>query len=159
MGEYAVFPGSFDPITRGHQDIIQRAARLFEKVYVAIGNNTSKNSLLTFEARQLIVERIFAAEGKIEVVGYNELTVDLCRRLNARYLVRGLRSGTDFDYERSIALTNQKMYPGIETIFFISHPDYAGITSTIVREVYKYGGNIADFVPQEVLEFMPAKEK
>jgi pantetheine-phosphate adenylyltransferase len=154
MAEVAVFPGSFDPFTLGHKDIVQRASRLFDKVYVAIGNNTSKHYLLPFESRQHIVEKIFADNGRVEVVGYDELTVALCRKLGARYLVRGLRSGTDFDYERNIALMNGRMNPDIETVFFLSHPDYAGVTATIVREIYRYGADIRDFVPPEVSAFL-----
>lgn len=157
MARYAVFPGSFDPITRGHQDIVQRAAGLFDKVFVAIGNNTSKKYLLNIEDRFESVRKVFAAQPQVEVVSYDELTVDLCRRLGANYLVRGLRSGTDFDYERSIALTNQKLYKEIETVFFISHPDYAGTSSTIVREVFRYGGDISELVPAEVLPFLKAQ--
>ena len=154
MERYAVFPGSFDPITNGHQDIVLRASKLFDKIYVAIGQNTSKVNLLNGEIRQYAIEQVFANEPKVEVISFNELTIDLCRKLGARYLVRGLRSGTDFDYERSIALTNQKLNNEVETIFFISHPDNLGVTSTIVREIYRYGGDISSLVPKEILPFL-----
>lgn len=147
----AVFPGSFDPITLGHEDIIRRALPLFDKLYVAIGNNTSKQYLLDFEQRRDTVHDIFAGEAAIEVIGYHELTVSLCRRLNAGFIVRGLRSGTDFDYERNIAMTNKKLDSGLETVFFISGHEFAGITSTIVREVFKFGGDISGLVPAAAL--------
>lgn len=157
MAEAAIFPGSFDPMTLGHKDIIVRSLGLFEKVYVAIGQNTTKNYLLPFESRQYIVDEIFENEAGVEVIGYQELTVDLCRRLGVKYIVRGLRSSTDFEYERNIALMNSKLAPEIETVFFISDPAYSGVTSTIVREIHKYGGDISAFVPQQVLPFLGKK--
>jgi pantetheine-phosphate adenylyltransferase len=154
MAESAVFPGSFDPVTLGHEDIVQRATRIFDKVYVAIGHNTTKTTILPFESRFEIVSKVFKEFPKVEVVSYEELTVSLCERLGVKYVVRGLRSGTDFDYERNIALMNRTLNRKIETVFFISNPDYAGISSTIVREVYRYGGDISPFVPKEVIEFL-----
>ncbi|MDZ4838451.1 MAG: pantetheine-phosphate adenylyltransferase [Bacteroidota bacterium] len=154
MERIAVFPGSFDPITRGHQNIIERASQLFDKLYIAIGNNTSKQYLLNFDTRKEIIQTIFKGRVGIEVIGYHELTVSLCQRLGAKYLARGLRSGTDFDYERSIAMTNNKLASDIETVFFISHNDYAGLTSSIVREVFKFGGDVSALVPDEVLEHL-----
>lgn len=159
MERIAVFPGSFDPITRGHQNIIERASQLFDKLYVAIGNNTTKQYLLSYEDRKTVISSIFADQSGIEVIGYHELTVSLCKRLGAKYLVRGLRSGTDFDYERSIAMTNRKLDPDIETVFFISQHDYAGLTSSIVREVFKFGGDISSFVPPQVLPYLTNQGK
>jgi pantetheine-phosphate adenylyltransferase len=154
MARKAVFPGSFDPVTLGHKDIVQRATLLFDKVYVAIGRNTSKTTMMPFESRLEIVSKVFQNFSNVEVVSYEELTVNLCERLGARYVVRGLRSGTDFDYERNIALLNEKLNPDIETMFFISNPNYAGISSTIVKEVYKFGGDISKLVPMEVIDFL-----
>ena len=158
MAQKAVFPGSFDPVTLGHKDIVERAALIFEKVYVAIGRNTSKTTMLPFDSRLEIVSKVFAGMSGVEVVSYEELTVNLCEHLGARYVVRGLRSGTDFDYERNIALMNEKLNHSIETVFFISNPDYAGISSTIVKEIHKFGGDISRFVPQEVIEFLKSEE-
>ena len=157
MAQKAVFPGSFDPVTLGHQDIVHRATQIFEKVYVAIGRNTSKTTLLPFDSRFEIVSKVFKNIPQVEVIIYEELTVQLCERLGARYVVRGLRSGTDFDYERNIALMNEKLNPEIETVFFISNPQYAGISSTIVKEIHKFGGDISRFVPVEVIDFLNKK--
>lgn len=154
MADIAVFPGSFDPFTLGHQDIVLRAARLFDKVVVAIGHNTSKNYLLTAEDRLYISQQVFAGHEKVEVMLFDSLTVDLCSKLGARYIVRGLRSGTDFDYERNIAMMNASLNKDIETIFLISNPAYAGLTSTIVREIYRYGGDISGFIPEQALPFL-----
>jgi len=158
MPQRAVFPGSFDPITLGHRDIVERATRIFEKVYVAIGKNTTKTTMLPFESRLEIVSDVFKDMNNVEVLSYNKLTVKLCEKLGASYIVRGLRSGTDFDYERNIALINTKLNDKIETVFFISNPNYAGISSTIVKEVYKFGGDISGFVPTEVIEFLKKKK-
>jgi pantetheine-phosphate adenylyltransferase len=154
MADIAIFPGSFDPFTLGHQDIVLRAAKLFDKVVVAIGYNTSKNYLLQAETRLYIAQQVFDGDEKVEVMLFDSLTVDLCSRLGARYIVRGLRSGTDFDYERNIAMMNASLNRKVETIFLISNPSYAGLTSTIVREIYKYGGDISGFVPEAALPFL-----
>ncbi len=154
MPQTAVFPGSFDPITLGHTDIVERASKIFDKVYVAIGQNTTKTTLFPFGNRMEIVSKVFVDIPGVEVLSYEGLTVEICRKLGAKYVVRGLRSGTDFDYERNIALMNSKLYPDIETVFFISNPDYAGISSTIVREIYKFGGDISSFVPKVVSDYI-----
>ncbi len=154
MPQSAVFPGSFDPITLGHTDIVERASKIFDKVYVAIGQNTTKTTLFPFGKRMEIVSKVFVNIPGVEVLSYEGLTVEICRKLGAKYVVRGLRSGTDFDYERNIALMNSKLYPDIETVFFISNPDYAGISSTIVREIYKFGGDISNFVPDIVSDYI-----
>jgi pantetheine-phosphate adenylyltransferase len=146
----AVFPGSFDPITLGHVDVIRRATVLFDKIIVAIGNNTSKKYLLNFEERKEIVEKVFLGS-PIEVKGYDELTIDFCRKHGADFIIRGLRNTTDFEYERNIALMNKTLNNKIESVFLIGNPDYSGVTSTIVREIYHYGGNITPFVPEEVV--------
>lgn len=158
MPQKAVFPGSFDPITLGHKDIVERATRIFDKVYVAIGKNTTKTTMLPFESRFEIVSKVFKDMSNVEVLTYEKLTVNLCEKLGASYIVRGLRSGTDFDYERNIALINTKLNPKIETMFFISNPEYAGISSTIIKEVYKFGGDVSSFVPREVMEFLKKKK-
>ncbi len=154
----AVFPGSFDPITLGHKDIILRAAALFDKLYIAMGKNTSKQYLISAENRLASIRAVFEKYDNIEVIEYNELTVNLCKRLDAKYIVRGLRSGTDFEYERNIAFMNGEMANDIETIFLVTNPQFAGITSTIVREIYKMGGDISRFVPVEMLKFLRSEK-
>lgn len=158
MADIAIFPGSFDPFTLGHQDIVLRASRLFDKVVVAIGVNTSKNYLLQSETRLYIAQQVFEGNERVEVMLFDSLTVDLCNRLGARYIIRGLRSGTDFDYERNIAMMNASLNKNIETIFLISNPSYAGLTSTIVREIYRYGGDISGFVPEAALPFLSKRQ-
>lgn len=150
----AVFPGSFDPITLGHVDIVGRAATLFDKVILAVGQNTSKNYVFPQDKRLKMAEEIFRQYKNVEVTGFNELTVELCRKLGARFLLRGLRSATDFDYEKGIAFMNGSLAPEIETVFLITKPEYAGISSTIVREIYRYGGDISPFVPETALNLI-----
>jgi pantetheine-phosphate adenylyltransferase len=147
----AVFPGSFDPITLGHVDVIRRASPLFDKLYVAIGNNTSKKYLLPFEKRKAIVESVFAGSN-VEAIGYNKLTVELCNDLGAGWIVRGLRGNSDFEYERNIAYMNRSLAAGIETIFLLGSPEFIGITSTIVREIHAFSGDISGFVPEAVVK-------
>ena len=148
----AVFPGSFDPITYGHTDIIERAAKLFDEVYIAIGNNTSKNYLMPFEKRVHAVAKTFLKHENIKVTAYQELTVTFCKKLSAGFIIRGLRSSTDFDFEKAIAEMNSKLDPEIETVFLISRPEFSAISSTIVREIWRFGGDISAFVPGEALK-------
>jgi pantetheine-phosphate adenylyltransferase len=154
LTKIAVFPGSFDPITLGHVDIIIRAASIFDKVILAVGQNTSKNYVFPRETRLQMAEEVFKGHSNIEMVGFNELTVDLCRKLGAKFLLRGLRSATDFDYEKGIAFMNGSLAPEIETVFLMTKPEYAGISSTIVREIYRYGGDISAFVPEAAFKMI-----
>ena len=158
MQKIAVFPGSFDPITLGHKDIILRAAPLFDKLYIALGKNTSKQYLIPQENRLASIRAAFGTYPNIEVIEYNELTVNLCKRLNAKYIVRGLRSTADFEYERNIAFMNGELNKEVETVFLVTNPVYAGITSTIVREIFKMGGDISAFVPEEVYGYLGRNE-
>jgi pantetheine-phosphate adenylyltransferase len=153
MAEIAVFPGSFDPLTLGHEDVILRAAPLFEKLYIGLGKNTSKQYLIPQEQRLNALRETFSSHKNIEVIEFHGLTVDFCKHLKAKYIVRGLRSGTDFDYEKNIAFMNGQLGKDIQTIFFMTKPEYAGITSTIVREIYRGGGDMSLFVPKAALPF------
>lgn len=130
---------------------------LFDKVILAVGQNTSKNYVFAQDMRLKMATEVFKDIANVEVAGFNELTVNLCRRLDARYLLRGLRSSTDFDYEKGIAFMNGSLAPEIETVFLMTKPEYAGISSTIVREIYRYGGDISAFVPVEALRMINAK--
>ncbi|MGZ5281618.1 MAG: pantetheine-phosphate adenylyltransferase [Bacteroidia bacterium] len=150
----AVFPGSFDPITLGHKDVILRAAPLFETLYIALGKNTSKQYLIPQGNRFEAIRAVFKDHKNIELIEYNELTVNLCKRLGAKYIVRGLRSSTDFEYERNIAFMNGELAKEIETLFLVTDPKFAGITSTIVREIFKMSGDVSAFVPEEILPFL-----
>lgn len=146
----AVFPGSFDPITIGHVSLVKRASKLFDKVIIAIGVNTSKNKLFPLELRIKWIKQVFKDNKKVEVREFNGLTVDFCNQVGAKYIVRGIRSPSDFDYEKTIAQLNSEMNKKIETILFISKPKHTHISSTIVREIIRVKGDASMLVPPEV---------
>lgn len=150
----ALFPGSFDPITIAHVNILQRAIPLFDKIIVGIGLNSSKQNFLSADQRELILNTVFSGYKNIEVQTYEGLTVDFCRKINATYMVRGIRSAADFEYERAIAQINQTMMPEVETILLLSKPEYSAISSTIVRDILRNHGDVSPFVPAEALEFL-----
>lgn len=150
MDKIAVFPGSFDPITVGHFSIIERALPLFDKIIIAIGENSSKTSLFSIEQREKWIAELFKNEQKISVEVYSGLTIDFCKKHQSKYLIRGLRTSADFEFERSIGQSNKKLYPEIETVFLLTLPEHTFITATIVRDIYKNGGNIQNFVPDAV---------
>lgn len=146
----AVFPGSFDPITIGHVDLVKRALPLFDKIIVAVGVNTQKKYLFSLEERLGWLEKVFEDEPKVEVDSFQNLTAHYCNRIGARYLLRGLRNSSDFDYEKTISQLNDIVGDGLETIFLISRPEFSHISSTIVREIIKGGGNANPFIPKAV---------
>jgi pantetheine-phosphate adenylyltransferase len=150
MTKIAVFPGSFDPITTGHFDIVQRAMPLFDKIVVAIGVNSQKNYLFTLEQRMAWLEAVFADYPNVEVATFDGLTAHYCNKIGADYLLRGLRNASDFDYEKTISQLNNIVGQGIETVFWISQPSYSHISSTIVREIIKGGGDARPFLPPGV---------
>ena len=150
MKRIAFFPGSFDPITRGHEDIVRRALPMFDEIVVALGVNTSKNYMFTFEQRLKWIENTFADCAKIKVVSYEGLTVDTCKKHQANFILRGLRNSNDYEYEKSIALMNQAMAPDIETIYLNTRPKWAAISSTIIRDIIKNQGNAAPFLASGV---------
>lgn len=145
MSKIAVFPGSFDPFTKGHECIIEKALGLFDEVVIAIGQNTSKNYLFSLEKRKAHIKSIFENDKRVRVEVFTGLTVTFCKEINADYIVRGLRDSKDFGYERSIAQMNHEI-SGIESVFFMTVPEYTAINSTIVREIHKSGGEIDLFV-------------
>ncbi|MBU2916231.1 pantetheine-phosphate adenylyltransferase [Reichenbachiella agariperforans] len=146
----ALFPGSFDPFTRGHEDIIRRAMGLFDEVIVAIGHNSKKQRYFEIDFMIERIESVFADTDKVKVITYNELTASLAKKHGARYLLRGLRNTTDFEYENSISQVNRYLNTSLETVFLITSPEYAHISSTIIREVHKYEGDISPFVPYDL---------
>jgi pantetheine-phosphate adenylyltransferase len=150
----ALFPGSFDPITIAHVNILQRATPLFDKIVVGIGLNSSKQNFLSAEQRLQILQTVFKGYQNIEIQTYEGLTVDFCRKIDAKYMVRGIRSASDFEYERAIAQINQTMMPEVETILLLSKPEYSAISSTIVRDILRNHGDVSPFVPQEALNFL-----
>lgn len=146
----AVFPGSFDPLTKGHEEIVRKAVPLFDKVYVAVGENANKQSCFTLEQRLLWIRRAFADEPSVEVAVYEGLTVDFCRKVNARFIVRGLRNSLDFQYEKDIAEANRHLAPEVETIFLVSTPALAHVSSSLVRELYHHHANYSEYLSYEL---------
>ncbi|WP_293300037.1 pantetheine-phosphate adenylyltransferase [Pedobacter sp. UBA4863] len=149
----ALFPGSFDPITIAHVDILKRALPLFDKIVVGIGLNSSKQNFLSAEKREEIVNSIFVNDSNVQVQTYQGLTIDFCKKIGANYMVRGIRSASDFEYERAIAQINKSMMPEVETIILLSKPEYSAISSTIVRDILRNNGDVSQFVPKEALRF------
>lgn len=147
----AIFPGSFDPFTKGHHDIVLRSLGLFDKVIVAIGFNSQKNKRY-FEVEWMVdkIREGFHHDERVEVIVYDELTAELAKKHDASFLVRGLRNTTDFEYENSISQINRYLNTELETIFLITSPDLAHISSSIIREVHRYGGDVSPFLPYEV---------
>ena len=150
----AVFPGSFDPITTGHVDLVTRAVPLFDRIVVAVGVNSQKQCLFALEQRMQWLREVFADQPKVSVDSFEGLTAHYCRRIGARYLLRGLRNSSDFDYEKTISQLNGIVGEGLETFFLISQPAYSHISSTIVREIIKGGGDARPFLPPQ-LELPP----
>jgi len=148
MSKIAVFPGSFDPITIGHFDLVKRAIPIFDKIIVAVGLNSQKKYLFPLEQRLNWIEEAFADEPKVTVDSFENLTAHYCNKVGAKYLLRGLRNASDFDYEKTISQMNNIVGDGIETIFLISQPNYSHISSTIVREIIKHGGDVSPFLPK-----------
>ena len=151
MNRIAIFPGSFDPFTKGHSDIVDRTLNIVDKVIIAMGDNPDKNTRY-FEADYMIerIQSVYTDNKNVEVIKYNELTASLAEKYDAQYLVRGLRNTTDFEYENSISQLNRHLNDELETIFLITSPELAPISSSIIREVHKYGGEVKDFLPYEL---------
>jgi pantetheine-phosphate adenylyltransferase len=147
----AIFPGSFDPITNGHFDIIKRGVSLFDEVIVAIGVNAEKKYMFSLEERKRFIEEAFKDEPKVRVISYSGLTIDLCKKENAEFILRGLRNPADFEFEKAIAHTNRIMSK-IETVFLLTAARTSFISSSIVRDVLSNGGDIAQLVPNSVLK-------
>jgi len=146
----AVFPGSFDPITKGHIDLIERAIPLFDKIIVAVGDNSVKKTLFPLQNRLEWIHRVFGKNSNVIIDNFEGLTVNFCKKVNAKYLIRGLRNASDFDYEKTISQLNNIIGDQIETVFFISRPEYSHISSTIVREIIKGGGDSSSFIPSVI---------
>ena len=151
MKKIAVFPGSFDPITIGHVELVKRAIPLFDEIIVAVGINSQKKYLFSLETRMKWLEDVFSDEDKVNVGSFTGLTAHFCQEVHARYLLRGLRNASDFDYEKTISQLNNIVGSGLETIFFISRPEYSHISSTIVREIIKGNGDASPFLPKQVV--------
>jgi pantetheine-phosphate adenylyltransferase len=148
----ALFPGTFDPVTFGHIDIIERSLHLFDKLYIGIGINSNKRPMFSAEQRIKWLEEIFKNEVKIESVIYEGLTVNCCQKIGANYILRGIRYVNDFEYEKAIADMNRSLDQNIETVFLTCLPKYTSVASTLVRDVLRYGGDVSQFVPDVVLK-------
>ncbi|MGB0366771.1 MAG: pantetheine-phosphate adenylyltransferase [Flavobacteriaceae bacterium] len=145
----AIFPGSFDPITKGHVDIIRRSLPLFDELIIAVGVNSTKKYMFSLEQRKAFIETTFAEEAKIKVDTYEGLTVDYCDKINAKFIVRGLRNPADFEFEKTITQVNRRLSK-IETVFLLTSADTSFISSSIVREVIHFGGDYSSMVPDAV---------
>ena len=150
----ALFPGSFDPVTKAHVDILKRSIALFDKIYIGIGINSTKKSFLSVEKREQMLRAVFETEPKVHIVAYEGLTVNFCKEIGAGYMIRGIRTVSDFEYEKAIAQMNHALEPDIESIFIVSKPGYSSISSTIVREILRYNGNAEQFIPKEALQYL-----
>lgn len=146
----AVFPGSFDPITKGHENIVRRGAELFDEIIVAIGSNSSKNSMFSLEQRRQWLEEVFKDLDNVKVDDYDGMTIDYCKKVQAEYLLRGVRNGGDFEYERTIAQMTKYMAPQIETVILFTDPEFAAINSTVVREILRNHGDVSQFIPATI---------
>jgi pantetheine-phosphate adenylyltransferase len=146
-----LFPGTFDPITYGHIDIIDRSLRLFDKLVIGIGINANKLPMFSAEQRMNWIKTIYHDEPKVDCVVYDGLTVDCCKHIGATYILRGIRYVSDFEYEKAIADMNRSLDSGIETLFLTCLPKYTSVASTLVRDVIRNGGDVAQFVPDVVL--------
>jgi pantetheine-phosphate adenylyltransferase len=150
MQKIAVFPGSFDPITRGHVDIVLRALPLFDLIYIAIGENSQKKTLFSLEQRTNWIQLLFSENHKVKVVSFQGLTATYCKSIGANYLIRGIRNASDFDYEKTISQINHTLVHDLETIFLIARPELSHISSTIVRELILGKADLKAFVPDEI---------
>ncbi len=146
----AVFPGSFDPITMGHVSVVKRALPLFDEVIIAIGLNSEKIGMFSVLQRKQWIEEVFADEPKVKVEMFEGLTVDFCKKQQARFILRGLRTAADFEFERGIGQVNRTLAPQIDTVFILTEAEYTPISSSIVRDVIRHGGDISKLVPDVV---------
>lgn len=150
MKRIAVFPGSFDPVTLGHVSIIKRAIPMFDQIIISLGVNSEKKSMFTLDQRMLWIKEIFKTEPKVIVDSYTGLTIDYCRKKKAQYILRGLRTAADFEFERGIGQINKKLANEIETVFLLTEAQYTPISSSIIRDVIRNGGDVSGLIPSEV---------
>ena len=158
MKRIAIFPGSFDPFTNGHYDIIKRSIGLFDEIIIAIGNNSNKKRYLPVEQMLEIIEDLFKGEKAVSAKSYKGLTAEFARTVGAQFLLRGLRNTTDFEYENTIAQANRHLNKDLETVFLITSPHLAAISSSIIREIHSYGGNVDDFIPFRISQHVNTNE-
>jgi pantetheine-phosphate adenylyltransferase len=150
MKKIAVFPGSFDPFTIGHEAIVRRGLNLFDEIIIAVGANALKKSFYSLSTRKEMISKVFQGESRIKVEHYEGLTVDYCLKIGAGYLIRGLRTAADFEFERAIAQVNRVLAPDVESVFLLTVPEHSHINSTIVRDIIRSGGDASKFVPSAI---------
>lgn len=150
MSKIAVFPGSFDPFTKGHEDIVRRSLHLFDKVIIAIGNNSQKNRYFDIDFIVPKIQNCFLDTKNVEVKVFTGLTADFAKECNANFLIRGLRNTTDFEYENSISQANKYLWKDLETVFMITSPHLAYISSSLIRDIHKYNGDVSGFLPYKL---------
>ncbi|MDA9663548.1 pantetheine-phosphate adenylyltransferase [bacterium] len=150
MSKIAIFPGSFSPFTLGHKSLLDRALPLFDKIIISIGINSDKKEYFSFKKRGKWIEDIYKNNNKIEVRCYEGLTIEFCEKVGAEYIIRGLRNSQDFHYEKNIAQTNKDLNPYIETIFIMTTASLSNISSTIIRDIIKNGGDVSQYLPKEI---------
>lgn len=160
MARVAIFPGSFDPFTRGHQCVVDEALKLFDRVVIAIGHNTAKRGMLSPEVRKQLIEEVYAGVERVEVTTYTTLTGDEARRVGASAIVRSVRSATDFDYERTIERANRHIYPDLTTVIVLAPTEVEHISSSLVRELRAFGHDVSTLMPKgiELERFMAMSE-
>jgi len=150
MKKIALFPGSFDPITLGHKNIIEKSILLFDKLIIGIAENDSKNKLLTIDKRMSLIKKCFANNTKVEIQKYQGLTTDYCKKNNIKFIIRGIRDCLDFEYEKKLAFMNEELNKKITTFLIPCSKDYAGISSTLIRSIIKNQGDYSKFIPSEI---------
>lgn len=150
MEKIAVFPGSFDPFTVGHENIVLRGLDLFDKIIVAIGVHATKQPLLKIDSRVKMVNQIFSDNDRVSADSFTGLTVDYCRKVNATHMLRGIRTAADFEYERAVAQINKRMLPTVESVFLLTTPEHTPVNSTIIRDIIRNGGDASQFLPKGV---------
>lgn len=150
MRKVALFPGSFDPITKGHLDIVSRGLALFDEIVVGVGINANKTYMFTVEQRMKFIRDAFAHLPQVKVISFVGLTVSQCESIGARYILRGLRNPADFEFEKAIAQMNRAMVPTVETVFLLTSPELSAISSSIIRDIYRNGGDVTQFLPERV---------
>lgn len=157
MEKVAVFPGSFDPFTVGHESIALRALTIFDKVIIAVGYNASKKSFFPLEQRLAIIKKVFENEPRIEVISYEGLTVDLCKKIKVKNILRGLRTSADFEFERAVGQVNKAMLSDLETVFLLTAPEHSSVSSTVIRDILLHNGDPSQFLPNSIniKEYLP----
>ena len=150
----AVFPGSFDPITLGHEDIVIRGTELFDEIIVAIGVNSAKNSMYSLEMRKQMLEDTFKYLPQVKIETFEGLTVDYCEQVEANWLLRGVRNANDYSYESTIAQMNKLQNNGLDTCILFTDPEFAPVSSTVIRDILRNGGDVSEFVPQAILQHL-----